>query len=318
MKKRIRVHEARVGMFVEEFEQKVSLSDEIPARFLISSRVDLDKVYSSNVFSLLIDTAKGVDVVQGTDFARFKEGVRDGLLCSFSHEEIEYAEKTIEDAQPLMRDILSQARMNGIVRVEQAVDVVEKIMVSATDNAPALIAVSRLKTHDQSTYLHSLAVCTLMVSFGRRLGFDDETVRAYGLGGILHDIGKMTVPQGILTKPGALTPQEMAILRSHPRRGHTLLSRLDGISKTVLDICLYHHEHFGGGGYPVNLSGEAIPLAARIAAICDVYDAMTTVRPYKEAWSQADTIAMMYGSAGHFDPKLLELFVSRLVASGRV
>ena len=217
-----------------------------------------------------------------------------------------------------MRDILSQARMNGIVLVEHAVDVVEKIMVSAADNAAALIAVSRLKTHDQGTYLHSLAVGTLMVSFGRRLGFDDETVRQYGLGGILHDIGKMAVPQGILVKPGALTPREQAIIRSHPRRGHVLLSRLDAMPETVLDICLCHHERFDGTGYPGNRAGEAIPLCARIAAICDVYDAMTTVRPYKRAWSQAETIDMMYASAGHFDPTLLELFVSRLVASGRV
>ena len=93
MKKRIRVHEARIGMFVEEFEQAVSLSDDIPARFFISSPTDLDKVYGSNVFSLLIDTAKGADVLKGAPFARFKEGVRDGLLRSFSIEEIEHAEK---------------------------------------------------------------------------------------------------------------------------------------------------------------------------------------------------------------------------------
>lgn len=318
MKKRIRVHEASIGMYVEVFEHNVSDSEEIPEQFVIASPNELKKVLNSKMSSLVIDTTKGIDVPNGFQSSHFSQIVRGDLLKRFSIEEIKHAEVALDDAKVLMRTILLEARMNGLVRVEQVVEVVDKIMVSANHNAPALFAVSRLKFHDQSTYLHSLAVCTLMATFARRLGFDDETVREYALGGILHDIGKTAVPQGILTKPGALTANEQAVIRTHPRRGYDLLRRIDGVSSTVLNICLYHHERFSGEGYPEGLMGENIPFAARVAAICDVFDAMTTVRPYKRAWTQKETIEMMFSSNGYFDPRLLELFVSRLIASAKI
>ena len=94
-----------------------------------------------------------------------------------------------------------------------------------------------------------------------------------------------------------------------------MLQRIDGVSRTALDICLHHHERYDGRGYPDRLAGEAIPLAARMAAICDVYEAMTTIRPYKRAWSQRETIDMMKSSDGHFDAALLKTFLSQLAGN---
>jgi HD-GYP domain-containing protein (c-di-GMP phosphodiesterase class II) len=108
----------------------------------------------------------------------------------------------------------------------------------------------------------------------------------------------------------------MELVRMHPQRGYELVSSLPNTPRQVLDICLHHHEKFDGSGYPSRLAGQQIPFVARLAAICDVYDALTTVRPYKRAWSQAEAINMMMNSPGHFDPDLLAAFVSNMVISG--
>ncbi|MEZ2223353.1 HD-GYP domain-containing protein [Rhizobium sp. RCC_161_2] len=189
-------------------------------------------------------------------------------------------------------------------------------MASTVNNAGALIAVAKLKQKDEVTFLHSLAVSALMVAFGRALGHDEEDVRLFGLGGLVHDLGKMALPDAILANTGKLTAGEMDLVRTHPRQGYEMISHLENSRQEVLDICLYHHEKFDGSGYPCGLAGKEIPYEARLAAICDVYDALTTVRPYKPAWSQGEAVNMMMRSPGHFDPNLLSAFMSKMVING--
>lgn len=313
MKKRIRAHEARIGMFVDELEHWSPKVPVPPGQFLILSGEELNRVYSSRALSLLIDTEKGADIAPASRYANVMEQERQRLCHSFSAEELEQVRKTLAETTPLIRSIVVEARMNGIISLENAMIAINQIMSAARNNAAALIAVSRIKNRDQTTYLHSLAVSALLTCFGRRLGLNDAMVRDFALGGLLHDIGKTAIPIAILTKTGSLSQAEYALVCTHPRQGYGMLQKIDGIPQTVLDICLHHHEHYDGRGYPDRLAGDAIPLSARIAAICDVYEAMTTVRPYKRAWSQQETIEMMVGSKGHFDPELLQIFISQVV-----
>lgn len=318
MKKRIRVHEARIGMFVHELEHCSSEEPAPSGRFLILSGEELGRVFSSRALSLLIDTEKGIDIAPASRHAHVEKRERERLLRSFSPRELEQAERTLAEATPLVRNIVAEARMSGVTRLEHATLAVDQIMLAARDNAAALIAMSRLKDRDEVTYLHSLAVSALITCFGRRLGFDETAVRELALGGLLHDIGKTVIPIAILAKTGSLTPAELALIRTHPRQGFEMLQRIDGVPRTVLDICLHHHERYDGQGYPDGLAGEAIPLVARMAAICDVYEAMTTVRPYKRAWSQRETIDMMRASKGHFDLALFRAFLSQLADTCRL
>lgn len=318
MKKRIRVHEARIGMFVHELEE---YAPDVPApsgRFLILSGEELDRVFGSRALSLLIDTEKGVDIAPASRHANAAERERERRLRSFSPKELEQAERTLAEATPIVRNIVAEARMSGVARLEHATPVIDQILSAARDNGAALIAMSRLKDRDQTTYLHSLAVSALLTCFGRCLGFDEAAVRELALGGLLHDIGKTAVPVVILAKTGSLTPAELALIRTHPQQGFEMLQRIEGVSRTVLDICLHHHERYDGRGYPDGLAGEAIPPVARMAAICDVYEAMTTVRPYKRAWSQRETIDMMQASKGHFDTALFDTFLSQLAETCRL
>jgi len=135
-------------------------------------------------------------------------------------------------------------------------------------------------------------------------------------GSILHDIGKMAVSDGILHKPAALTAEEMEIMRQHPRYAYEMLSRIEYLHPS-LDIPYCHHEHWDGTGYPRGLKGEEIPLPARIFAIVDVYDALTSDRPYRSAWKIEDALKYIIENAGkHFDPKIVAAFLS-LMKLGR-
>jgi HD-GYP domain-containing protein (c-di-GMP phosphodiesterase class II) len=160
--------------------------------------------------------------------------------------------------------------------------------------------------------MHSVAVCALMVGLGRSLGLDDAACREAGLAGLLHDLGKTAIPLDILNKPGRLSEEEFAQVREHPRHGHEMLRRGDNVSDNVADVCLHHHEKFDGTGYPDRLAGDAISLLSRMGAVCDVYDAITSNRPYKAGWDPSESVARMLEWHGHFDPTVLSAFVKLL------
>jgi HD-GYP domain-containing protein (c-di-GMP phosphodiesterase class II) len=179
-------------------------------------------------------------------------------------------------------------------------------------NPGALVSLARLKTADDYTYMHSVAVCALMVSLARTLALSDAQCREAGLAGLLHDMGKAAMPLEILNKPGKLTDEEFAVMRTHPQLGHAMLLEGRGATEAVLDLCLHHHEKMNGGGYPHGLAGDAISLFARMGAVCDVYDAITSHRPYKSGWDPAESVARMAGWRGHFDSAVFAAFVKSL------
>lgn len=316
MFKRIKRHQVRVGMFVTDIEDP--LRDEaIRLRsFLIRDEAAAHKVRASNIISLVIDTRRGVDVGPASEQVEASATTPDRLATvkSFSPEEIRQAMLTIEQTKPLLDTLFSDVRLSGTATYEHADLAVSQIASSMQDNPAALIGITRLKSKDEYTFLHSVSVSALMVHFARYLGYDEQTVRMFGVAGLLHDIGKMLMPDMILNKKGALNDIEMAQIRTHPMRGYELLARQD-VPQTVLDVCLHHHERLDGKGYPFGLSGEQISAPVRIAAICDVYDAMTSVRSYKKAWTPGEALAMMRRSEGCFDPHLLRQFSGSLRAS---
>jgi putative nucleotidyltransferase with HDIG domain len=179
-------------------------------------------------------------------------------------------------------------------------------------NPSALITLARLKTRDDYTYMHSVAVCAMMVALGRQLGLDEAEQRIAGEAGLLHDVGKMLMPLEVLNKPGQLTDAEFAIMKSHPSRGYEALRASGAFREGVLDVALHHHEKMDGSGYPHRLPGDKISLLSRMGAVCDVYDAITSNRPYKAAWDPAASLARMAQWQGHFDPRVFQAFVVSL------
>jgi HD-GYP domain-containing protein (c-di-GMP phosphodiesterase class II) len=220
----------------------------------------------------------------------------------------ELAKKTIAKSKRAVKGVFDGVRLGQAINAEDVDSVITDISEAVDRNPAMFIDMARLKTKDEYTYLHSVSVCALMVNFANQLGLEAPSVRAMGLAGLLHDVGKMAVPDAVLNKPGRLDEDEFALIRTHPEQGHAMLANGEGITQEALDVSLLHHEKIDGTGYPYGLKGDAISLAARMGAICDVYDALTSDRAYKEGWTPLKAATEMFGWEGHFDRELLFKF----------
>ncbi|MDX5372715.1 MAG: HD-GYP domain-containing protein [Pseudomonadaceae bacterium] len=322
MLKRIAVTELRLGMYIHEFCGSWMDHPFWKGRFLLDNERDLRRILDTNIHEVWIDVSKGRDLAPGQSGQTAEEvdAETEAQLLAVAESAPQAARASLEDEVRRARSLcarskqaivamFSDARMGQAVEVEHAAELVEEISASVLRHPNALISLARLKTSDEYTYMHSVAVCALMIALARQVGLDEEQVREAGLAGLLHDIGKMVIPDAILNKPDKLTDAEFGTMRSHPEAGARMLLGNGRISAPVLDVCLHHHEKFDGSGYPHRLAGEQISLLARMGAICDVYDAITSDRPYKKGWDPAEAIRKMAEWKGHFDPQLFQAFV---------
>jgi len=180
---------------------------------------------------------------------------------------------------------------------------------STDQNGLAEAMAQMLSLRDNETEEHARRVVELSDKLSNELGVDENTRQHIHLGALLHDVGKVGIPDSILLKPGPLTDEERRIMMTHPTIGKRILQPL-GLPPTVIDLVHHHHERCDGNGYPDRLTCKKIPLAARIFAIVDVWDALTSDRPYRPAWSQEKTIVYIKEQAGkHFDPVIVEKFL---------
>ncbi|MCF5196032.1 HD-GYP domain-containing protein [Pseudomonas syringae] len=205
--------------------------------------------------------------------------------------------------------MFTEARMGRAMDVDNVQLLVEEISNSILRHPHALISLSRLKTSDEYTYMHSVAVCALMVALAKRMGMPDDQVREAGVAGLMHDVGKMMIAPAVLNKPGRLTRDEFEIMKAHPELGVKILMDTQPVAASVIDVCLHHHEKVDGSGYPHGLKGDQISIFARMGAVCDVYDAITSDRPYKKGWGVAHSIREMASWKGHFDDVVFQSFV---------
>jgi HD-GYP domain-containing protein (c-di-GMP phosphodiesterase class II) len=339
--KKIPISQLRVGMFLHGLEGNWLDHPFWRNKFLIRKEAELDKLRASGLTECWIDPSKGEDVTvpvpelalaeagdagpaapatafapaapaaaapperpAGADLAAPPSGRTPTDFVA----ELNSAALVIDRARVVVTELMDRARLGQAVDAERCIEVVDEITDSIARNHGALISLLRLKRHDDYSYLHSVAVCALMVSLARELHMGEAEVRLAGMGGLVHDVGKSVMPTDILLKPGKLTDEEFAVMKTHPERGHALL-KVGQLPPEALDVCLHHHERMDGKGYPHGLAGEAISRYARMGAICDVYDAVTSSRPYKNPWDPAEAIARMASWEGHFDPALFSAFV---------
>jgi len=322
--KRIAVSELRVGMFVEELCGSWMEHPFWRARFQLRESSDIGRIVDSGIQEVWIDTGKGVDVdaevslvatraQAEAEIERKLQSAAAAAVQAVEHPpmsgELERAHAVYVRARPAVLTMFNEARMGDAVAPEAAFRLVDDIYDSVQRNSSALINLSRLKRADDYTYMHSVAVCGLMIALGRQLGLTEEQVRQAGLAGLMHDIGKAMIPDRILRKPDKLSDQEWVKMRSHPEMGHAILKK-SSIGEIALDVALHHHEKIDGTGYPHRLAGDRISLYARMGSVCDIYDAVTSNRPYKSGWPPAEAIRKMAEWApGHFDDRVFQAFV---------
>ncbi|NQD92637.1 HD-GYP domain-containing protein [Pseudomonas sp. CrR25] len=326
MLKRIFVTELLQGMYIHELCGSWMEHPFWKTQFLLNSAKDLQRIRDSGIREVWIDTHKGLDLPSGQTVEQVEVATEALLLaaepvqpaapiaravsrCSLA-EEIERAAKLCDSSKQAVMAMFGDARMGRAIEVGQVAELVEEISASILRQPNALISLARLKHADEYTYMHSVAVCGLMIALARQLDLDPAQVREAGMAGLLHDIGKMRMPPEVLNKPGKLSDSEFATMRGHPQAGVRILLDSQQVSALVLDVCLHHHEKMDGTGYPHRLVGEQLSLLARMGAVCDVYDAITSNRPYKVGWEPAESIhKMAEWSRGHFDERVFQAFV---------
>lgn len=322
MLKRIAVADLRIGMYVQEFCGSWMDHPFWKSKFLLNSPQDLQRIRASSIGELWIDVSKGLDVEAGAVVSTEAEAQkeveatlmaavqsRSTALSASMDAELERAAKLCARSKQAVLSMFGDARMGKALNFEQAESLVEEISDSVMRHPNALISLARLKHADEYTYMHSVAVCALMIALARQLGLGEGAVREAGLAGLLHDVGKMAIDQDVLNKPGKLSDAEFSAVRRHPEAGGKILLAGKQVSALVLDVCLHHHEKVDGSGYPHGLQGEQISLFARMGAVCDVYDAITSNRPYKQGWDPAESIRKMAEWKGHFDEEVFQAFV---------
>lgn len=228
-------------------------------------------------------------------------------------EEMGRARKIYADSLHFAREFLQGARMGYLVDYTQSEKLVESVIDSVVRNEDAMVSLTKLRSFDEYSYTHSINVAVLAVAFGKNLGLSRDRLRALGSAGIFHDLGKARIPEAILNKPGKLTADEFEVMKSHPRFGFDLLVQQGGASDQVLLGVLQHHEKFNGKGYPGGVSGNAISVLARIIAVADVYDALTSERVYKKGMMPYKALSLMYTMRGEdFHTGYVERFIKSM------
>jgi HD-GYP domain-containing protein (c-di-GMP phosphodiesterase class II) len=321
MLKKIAVAQLTLGMHVHEFCGSWMDHPFWREDFVIDNTDDLRQIQTCSIKEVWIDIGKGVDVAGATKpeaEARIDEVLeripqpQPAEVRVSRSEELQRAAKICAEGKAAVVSMFHEVRMGKAVDHEAAGALVDEISSSVMRNPGALISLARLRSADDYTYMHSVAVCALMVALSRQLSLDARTTREAGMAGLLHDLGKALMPMEVLNKPGKLTDEEFRIIKSHPVEGHRMLVEGGGAGEISLDVCLYHHEKIDGSGYPKGLKDGEISLYAKMGAICDVYDAITSNRPYKSGWDPAESIRKMTEWVGHFDLRVFQAFVKSI------
>ena len=346
--KKIAVAQLRLGMHLHAFEGSWLDHPFWKTRFVLKDDADIRRVLDSPVRECWIDTGRGLDLPEATAPELVRPRPKPGAVAAAAlpaaplgtslatspaapvdrpisasapagaaerPARVEMAAELHQAAQLCRRSreavisMLAEARLGRALEAERCLPLVDDITRSVFRNPGALVSLARLKTQHDYTYMHSVAVCALMVALGHQLGMDDAGCRDAGMAGLLHDLGKAVMPLDILNKPAKLTDEEFAVMCTHPERGWQLLHDGKGVSEGAMDVCLHHHERMDGRGYPHRLPGEQLSTLARMGAVCDVYDAITSNRPYKAGWDPAHSIAQMASWKGHFDEVVFRHFV---------
>jgi putative nucleotidyltransferase with HDIG domain len=338
---RIRPDQLEIGMFVHSIDGSWLRHAFWRTRFMIADVQQLKRLATSDVEWVTIDDLRGEPLsatkppevasepLRATAEPVRPEGspsLRSPVARILANREVDKArlsprERAVElrrasgvvkRSKAAVMAMFEDARLGNAVKSRKLMPIVDQIASSMDRDPSAILNIAKLKTKDEYTYLHSVAVCALMINLARKLSLNEALIHDIGMAGLLHDVGKMGIPQAILMKPGRLDDSEFETMRSHPEIGHRILSSSKGISDLALDVCLRHHEKMDGTGYPGGMTGDTLSLFSRMSAICDVYDAVTSQRPYNQPWSGTQALAKMQTWNGHFDKLILNAFVDSL------
>jgi HD-GYP domain-containing protein (c-di-GMP phosphodiesterase class II) len=316
MLKKVDATELIVGMYIHDLSCDWLTHPFVRNRFQIGSPNEIRKIIDAGIHDVVIDTERGLDVppvvvvAPVVDEAPAEVAAPAVVVKVALGDELNRATQLRVQAAGMVRNVMREARLGKAVEVELVSPMVEKITESVLRNPGALTGLLRNKGKDDYSTMHSVSVCTLLVAFCQTRGMDADTTYQAGLGGLLHDAGMALIPDMILNKAGPLTPAEMAMVQRHPFSAYEMLSKSHDIGPIALEITLHHHERQDGSGYPDKLVGDKIDDITQMAAIVDVYDAITSDRAYRKGVSAGEALRQINElSKTQFNPALVRDFM---------
>lgn len=321
MIKKIDVTDLKPKMFIHDINCPWLDHPFLRNRFLVESELDIERIAEYGIRQVYIDSERGPDMPEAPSAEEVRKQLDNRMQLlgqnlrrvpprvSLEQERVQ-ARHLCREANRIVHNVLQDCRLGKQVELELVEPVVSGIADSIFRNPDAIVSLLRIKQADKYTFQHSVAVGTLLISFCRALDIDRKTIELVGLGGLMHDIGKMQMPNAILNKPGKLTEAEFEIMKQHVHCGRLVLQKTRGISPIALSVAAEHHECYDGSGYPLGLKGDRISLYGQMASVVDVYDALTSTRIYHTGREPTEVLRKLLEWSGHhFNVTLVHQFI---------
>ena len=320
MIKKVKVEQLEPGMYVHDMNCGWMEHPFLTNNLKIKHVKTIEKIISYGIRHVYIDTEKGPDVYDAPTAEEVRAEIQQEFNKIAEHtppppkkiplrNEMRKAVEIKKEAKGVLNGIMEEVRFGKPVKAEKVEKVVDRMIDSIFRNEDALISLARIKQTDEYTYMHSMSVCVLMISFGRYLGFEAEELKNAGVGAMLHDIGKMMVPQHILNSRRKLTDEEYELMKRHVEYSRDLLKDTKGMAELSITLASQHHERIDGRGYPRRLKGDEISFYGQAAAIVDVYDAMTSQRCYQRRSEPTEVLRKLYEWTDAYNKELVQQFV---------
>lgn len=316
-------------MYIHQLECAWMKHPFLTNQFKISQAAEIEKIRQHGIAYVSIDTDRGLDVAEarednhGADADALDlnldlappppephETEFEPVTATSLLEELQVAKQVLSEANALMTEVMSDVRLGRMVNLEHMEPVVEQMIQSILRNPGALSCLGRVLQKDHYTFEHSINVSVLLVNFCHHLGLNRRTIRDAAIGALLHDVGKVYTPDAVLNKAGPLTEAEYVQIRAHVGQGVDIVASIPGISDLSLTVVAQHHEHMDGTGYPIGLQGDQISQLGQMTAIVDVYEALTSNRPYRPAMEPSLALQRIFNwSTQQFNTTLVQRFI---------
>lgn len=310
-KVKINVGDLRPGMYVCELDRPWLETPFLLQGFEVKNDADIEAVmqHCQWVFIDLLRTK-----VQRVVIEDAPRGFRTSKDTSYQRRDLEAANSTRTQVSGLIKTFVDEIRFGQCPDIQLAKAAVSECVASIARNPEAMLFLARMRSKDEHIGQHAFNVCIFSLVIGRLLGLDSGQMENLGTCGLLHDMGKVVIPDHVLNKPSPLTAEELAIIKTHPQEGRDILMTGRNIFSGTVDVAYGHHENLDGTGYPRGLEGHQLSLNCKIVAITDKYDAITSRRPQRPAGDHLSAVAILnkMGKDNKIDSKLTASFVAYL------
>ncbi|PIB16965.1 HD-GYP domain-containing protein [Vibrio rotiferianus] len=313
---KIAIADMGVGMFVTAIEQNKRVNLANAGR--VSTQQGIEKLKASGVKFVWVDQKLSSSAcvfkpvaAESEELSPVEEQTKVPRAFRTREAQHKRAKKLIAEAKGLAQKLLNQTFEGKVIEVDEIESWADDMIESVFIDSDALQCVSALRQKDTYLLEHSVNVACLLVTFGKHLGLNKETLKQLAIGGIIHDVGKIKVDDAVLHKPARLTPEEFEHMKLHQVFAGEIILGVKGLSDVSRDVCLMHHEKLDGNGYPRGLFGDQIPMHGRMSCIVDIYDALTADRVYKKGMSSAEAFKILLSlTPSHLDPDLVYKFIN--------